>query len=791
MSNYVQVYAFKKIRHNRARRPSRLAVLATGLSAMRRAANIVAVACACYPYVQSTVNAGHQANMELQAVIGQLFTIDGRPQPAHSAPGLLAQAPPSKAIRGRSRDSLFVHLTLTGRPEEYANLAQDLVDLIANHFYANAGSITANLRKAILEVNQRLLRFNLSETGMKREGAITCAVLRGQELFVVQAGEALALIGRNFGLERLPPKEPERVTPLGRTAGLDFRYYHNWLESGDTLLLADPRASSLPAEQLKPVLVDSTVEDGIPALTQLLEGESARLLLIEFTAETPIGIPETVSPLSPGSKRRITAADAPPLPARDPVRAAQHEGADASEGQQVQNAQSERHLPRAEDIEYAARQASAQTAFGLARGVGWLAALMHRLRPGAREQAEAAGEADHGNLAAAAFIAIAVPIVMGLIIGAVYLQRGRVARVGEIRTEMQQTLALASQQTDEAAARAHYLRVLNLAAEAELLRPGDNAILGMRAQALSALDRVDDVTRLGAAPLYEYSEGSVMSAVTLRSGFNGDFYTLDSANNRVFVHQTAEDYVTLEEPEPQEILFGGQAIGTHIVGRLLDVMWRPSGVQVANEGVAVLDTRGALLTYHPGFSNLRAAPLGLASEWRAPVAIAQFNERLYVLDRGEGQIWRYFPEGDGFIVNEAQRALSLPDLTTAVDIAIYSEDGSVIVLYEDGRLRRYGQDSLLWGETHLAASGLETPLVAPAALKIIGSGLNSSIFVADPGSGRIIQTSLGGTFLAQYKALDPLQGDELFARITDFDVAESPLRIFATAENRVYVATQN
>jgi hypothetical protein len=85
---------------------------------------------------------------------------------------------------------------------------------------------------------------------------------------------------------------------------------------------------------------------------------------------------------------------------------------------------------------------------------------------------------------------------------------------------------------------------------------------------------------------------------------------------------------------------------------------------------------------------------------------------------------------------------------------------------------------------------LETPLVAPRYVKIIGSGLNSSIFVADPGSGRIVQTSLGGTFLAQFKALDPGQGDELFSHLGDFDIAEAPLRIFVTAGNRVYVATQ-
>jgi hypothetical protein len=141
-------------------------------------------------------------------------------------------------------------------------------------------------------------------------------------------------------------------------------------------------------------------------------------------------------------------------------------------------------------------------------------------------------------------------------------------------------------------------------------------------------------------------------------------------------------------------------------------------------------------------------------------------------------------------VDEGQRALSLPDLKDAVDVAIYSEDGSVIVLYGDGQVRRYGQDSLLWDETRLYESGLQPPLVAPTELKIVGRGLNSSIFIADPGSGRIIQTSLGGTFLTQFKAMDETTGEELFSNLGDFDVAEDPFRIFSVGDDGLYVSQQ-
>lgn len=724
---------------------------------------------------------------DLQAVTGQLYIVEGEPQEGKAAPGLQAQSPPSKAARGRARDSLFIHLSLTGRPEETENLAQDLLDAISKRFYETSGSVTSALRNAILEANRLLLRRNMSRTGPTREGALTCAVLRGEELYVVQTGEALALIGRNFGVERLPSGEPAQMTPLGRTAGPELRYFHNWLEPGDMLLLLDPRLAPLPAEQVKPVLVDSTVEDGIPQLTAIIGEESGRLLLIEFTDEPPVDFPETrASRPEPAEPPPSPSPRTLPPPTEKPLReGARPAGKTAGKGK-PRIRMPDVELPSPERVEDTARRATSQTARGLSRVTGWLAELVEHLRPQRDEEEE---EAPAG-WALPALLVILIPLLVAVVVGGVYVQRGRVTRASELRQEMRQLLTQAEEAPTEAEQRAAYNEVLALAQEAELLRPGNEEVEALRREALRALDRLEEVTRLTAQPLYRYAEGTTIRGVTLRGGLNGDIYTLDGANNRVLLHETEEDYVTLTTEEPREIIFGGQAVGSHVVGALIDMFWRPSGTQASIDGLAVLDGRGALLTYHPNFSNVRAAPLGLASDWLEPVATAQFNERLYVLDPEAGQMWRYFPEGDGFYVDEGQRALSLPDLDLAVDAAIYSEDGSVLVLYADGRLRRYGQDSLLWDEGVLTRSGMETPLVAPTHIKIVGRGLNSSVFVADPGTGRIVQLSLGGTFLAQYKAMDEETGEELFTKLGDFDVAETPLRIFVGAEDGLYVAVQ-
>ncbi len=746
--------------------------------------------------------------MDLKAVTGQLYIINGEPQAAANVPGLQAQSPPARAARGRSSDYLFVHLTLSGPAAETEALAQDLLDSISQRFYQTPGSITAALRNAIVETNDLLLRRNVSGSDASREGAITCAVLRGQELFIAQAGESFALLGHHFGVERLPAAAPPRMTPLGRTAGLDLRFYHNWLEPGHMLLLADPRMAHLPASTIRPALVESEdLADSLEALAGLLASDTARLILIQFTDEEPVIVPQPAVVKDTGTRLEppTTPPRRDPQYARDTATAAQitrprppfpRPRSDGAAARQVApivrqaglatrpaGATARRTVP-------AARQATSHAAYGLGRFMGWLAQLLARLNP-ARPATAPAEEAV--SWAWPALVAIIIPVIIALAVATTYFQRGLSNRFSDIRQEMGQAIGLAEQAEDNDTARTYYNQVLALGVEAETLRPGNADVQLMRQTALAQLDRLDDITRLQASVLYTYGENAGMGSVVLRNGLNGDIYTLDRVSSEVWLHNTSEDYLVLTTPEPEPLLFTNQAIGNQVVTTLADMLWRNTGQNISRPGLAVLDNSGALINFYPDFSDRRAVPLGLASSWRQPTAITTYAENLYILDRAAEKVWRYLPDGEGFTITDGQEAIEFADgadLAQAVDVAIYSEDGSVIILYQDGRLRRFVGGRPLWTEIDLLNNGLQSPLIAPSALKIIGQGLNSSLFVADPGSARIVQFSLGGIFLAQYKGTLP-DGTEAFGQIADFDVAEAPLRIFAVAGNKLILAVEN
>ncbi|NHZ72277.1 MAG: hypothetical protein GWP17_04225 [Aquificales bacterium] len=729
--------------------------------------------------------------MDLQAIVGQLSIVNGEIQQAAQDttntaffPGLLAQPAPPKVNRSRKHDYFFIHLTLSGPTEGTAVLTQDLLSTISQKFYQSGGSVTAALRQAISAANQQLLHLNLSTTERSREGALSCAVLHNDELFLVQTGEALALLGHNFGVERLPPNPPQKITPLGRSAGLNLQYDHRRLQTGDMMLLADPRIANLPVETLEPALVDTDLESGLPALQKIIGANTARLLLIEFSDDTAERFPDVVSPLPIAAAASseiinpVREGDVPPVSA--PNRRPQPERASTSN----KSAHVRGNLTA--DVEYNTRKATAGAAFGLANFTDWLTDMLARLRPPRQDGEESI------NWAIPAVLALAIPLLVAIIVTSVYLQRGNAQRFASIKTEMGQNIGLAEAASPEKI-RSYYDNVLVLASEAETLRPGDSEVARLRHEAMTAMDALDGVTRLQGKVLYEYTPETALTAVTLQAGFDGGLYTLDNDSN-VYYHLTDESYTELEG-EPTEIVFSEKALGSHVVGNVIDMMWRPAGTAVTRDGLAMLDTRGALLTYYPNKQDTRAAPLGLSSVWQIPQALATFDERLYILDAGSREIWKYYPEGDGFIIKDDEQILALDpsaDLNAAIDIDIYSEDGSLLVLYSDGRIRYYDTRSgrIQWDEQELLESGgLTLPLERPTAAKLVGKGLNASIFVADPGTGRIIQIARGGRVIAQYRA-DDMVGQDLFRNIQDFAVAEAPLRIFVTDGNQLYVTTQ-
>jgi hypothetical protein len=615
-----------------------------------------------------------------------------------------------------------------------------------------------------------------------REGALSCAVLHGDELYTLQVGEGLAFLGHNFGVERLPVQQPQHLTPLGRSVGIDIRFVYHRLQNGDMMLLADPRLSHLTGESLSPALVDSEIETGLESLIDVVAGDTARLLLVEFADEIPSTLPvsfqhskKPATKAPPPKKAVIPVAPRPAAPVRhEPVEVGDAPVASAVAG-----------LERSSTVETSARRVASSSARGLSRATAWLADMLGRLR---------GGESDSPSVhwAIPATVALIVPIVIAAVLTSVYIQRGTVEALSLIKQQMADEMLLAEGAGGSPAeAQAHYQTVLSLAAEAEELRLNDPDVARLRTQAIDALDLIDGVNRLSATTFYRYESDADLTRVALRE--DGGIAVLDRTGNRVLFHPTDESFGDLPAEEPTTIAYGEQAVGAQAVGQLIDLLWQPGSVSATRDGIIMLDRAGGLFNYYPNLGDISGVALANSSAWLNPVASATYLDRLYVLDTEAGQIWKYYASNDyaQLAGDEAIFFSAEAGLGEAVDFDLFSEDGSLVVIYDNGRVRYYDTRSgrIQWDETTLQQRGLTTPLISPTAVKLVGTGLNASIYVLDAGSGRLLQLSRGGTVLDQIRVLDEA-GNDVLSRASDFAVVESPFRLFVVAGDAIYRAEQ-
>lgn len=688
-------------------------------------------------------------------------------------PGVVAEGPTEKPARGRSRDTLYVHLTLTSRDRPTAALYGGVTDALVDAYFHSGGSVTAALRQAIRAANEYLMRHNLRAEGVdKQQGGITCAVLREEEVFLAQVGQALAFIGHQGRLERLPPRQQRHTTPLGVGYGLDTGFYHSWVHPGDVLLLAEPGFGEHADEEVGAAIIHTGVTAGIDGLAQVATADQdARLMLVEFAAGAERATPRAAG--VPGVQ--VAALEPEPPVSRTPGR--------------EPRAAARRFVEI--DVEGGARRVAAGTVSALSRLTGGVGRMLERLFEGRVVEGQAVKRDQGPPAAALGLLAVVIPIVVALIVVAVYSQRGRAAQFQDLLVQLDQESRRAQDASDDrASVRARWDRVLVLSDAALRLRPSHQTVLQFQGQARDALDLLDEVTRLTVHTLYSYSTTERTVALTVHGLA---VYVLDGGLGRVYKHLLENDLQAVDGMEPETLLFKTQAVGADVIGELVDLTWFPKSGEIRDDTVAILDSTGLLLRYRPSWGDVISSRLVTPPGWSTPVAIGVYGDGFYVLDVGARQVWKFkaldggYPEEPAaypFEVNEDEDPTNDVDLGQMVDLAI-DRDGHLFLLGSDGEVHKF-----FGGERKpFALTELQEPLVGPTAIFCSLAGLNPFFYIADPGSGRIVQTTQQGLFLAQYRAQAAELADP-FVEIEGVYVQETPLlRIYASGGSNLIAAS--
>ena len=376
-------------------------------------------------------------------------------------------------------------------------------------------------------------------------------------------------------------------------------------------------------------------------------------------------------------------------------------------------------------------------------------------------------------------IAIAIPIIALLFVGGYSMYRD-----WSTRTQFEGKLDAARLERDIALsnagsppqARENWNNVITLATEAEAIQPETQEIQSLLAQAATAIDRIDGVTRLASPTrLYEYTAADSRPTHIIVSGL--DVYVLDRGAGQVYHHMLNDVSNALRSPEDDQVLMREtQPIDDQTLGMLVDIAWRKEGGDTQRGTLLVLDRNGLLVEFDPSWEEHKLQMLGGKDVWRNPIAVETFEANLYLLDPAANQVYKYPDKQFGSAPLNWMQAEG--DLSTAIALGI---DGSIYVAHDSGKINKY-----FGGEpVEFAVRDIPMPLLGANALYMDIEEVTQYIYIADATGRRVVQLKRDGTFVRQVRP--PAEEEALFDQLSGLFVDERVGKLYYVAGNALYV----
>ena len=178
---------------------------------------------------------------------------------------------------------------------------------------------------------------------------------------------------------------------------------------------------------------------------------------------------------------------------------------------------------------------------------------------------------------------------------------------------------------------------------------------------------------------------------------------------------------------------------------------------------------GSIVQFNAETEEISSLPIGLSGNPQDITAAAGYNNRLYLLNSRENQIYRFNKRASGF-TEAVPWMKEAADFSNAVDMFI---DGHIYVLRSDGQLLKY-----LRGQKQDFALDAVEPAIEQAT-KVFISGELKYIYILEPSKQRLIIFDKTGGFLMQY------QTDQL-TDLKDFAVDEQAKKIYLLNGSSVY-----
>lgn len=299
----------------------------------------------------------------------------------------------------------------------------------------------------------------------------------------------------------------------------------------------------------------------------------------------------------------------------------------------------------------------------------------------------------------------------------------------------------------------------------------DDARLNLDALENAAVLSLTQITELGVSP-------APRRMLVARSWI----YLLNPVTNEVTGIPLAEDGLRPNSAALTPILRQGQMIEGVTVEHLVDIAWMTPGPGYPDGAVLIYSDTGSLYIYEPALGPSSITRQQLLGEHipRAVTMMGAYGDQLYLLDRQQGQLFRYAPING--LYNSPPRPYfapgSAPQLQTALDLHL---DGRLYLLLGDGSVHTFlaGVEDLTFTMQHLPDANLR-----PALMYVEPHPETGRIYLGDRQSERIVVLDKNGRYLHQFRTREgQLRQLEALA------VSQEPRVLYMIAANGVYAAT--
>ncbi len=691
----------------------------------------------------------------LDSLVGELNLIGGARQSVTPATG--AFTAPRRSARGRDTDTLYVLIDLEGKAP--AMLIDEMKQHLSGVYWSTPGSITAALRAAVNSASEWLMARNVEAASADRLfGGISCAVLRHAEVFSAQAGLANLYVAHQGSIEQFSSRDADPLVPIGMTRSTEVRFAHAELQPGDVVLLTDARSPKyLPLASISSAIVDVGVETALRNLEKLTGSGDLIALVVEtvLTREAAAALQEPTLAAAATSAVRATAQNT--LAATT----------SSAKNQSMRSAEPPTpNEPRPNPIGSAAQTIGR----GVNRSLAALGTLIQRSLPGPavsnRSKSKPGFEVSPKIMLG---IAIGIPILVGVFAVVVYIQGKTQAELKSLVVGAQNEITLAAQ-ANGPEARAHWAAALDQAQRAVHLVGDDKTANDLLTQAQTQLDKFDNVVRLTPIVLYNFQSSGPLR-LTLH---NFSIFVLDRSSNeieRVTLNANADG---IEGGKPAIVYTSDTATDGKKPGDFIDMVWVNATTAQLNSSLMILHRNG-LLQYDLTF-GFKSMALGTDAVPGAAQRLRSFDGNLYLLDPAAKQVWRYRAKDSAYAAApETYFDQPNADAASAVDMAI---DGSVYLISADGKVVKYSQAKI---DAGFKLNGLADPLSTPSIIAVDAEATNSSIYVVDQASQRIVQLRPDGQFVRQFRA-----SSNEFNSISDLAIDERNSRLYLISAGVLY-----